>query len=95
MNTIIPDDAGLHGAAADLGIPVPGSNYANRRFCHDSTRGSTNTSAIISVLIGGSPVGTAGGMKTVTIAVLLVSMFATIGSKEDAELLGEIFRSRR
>ncbi|EKC64976.1 Cation transporter, partial [human gut metagenome] len=31
---------GLHGAAADLGIPVPGSNYANRRFCHDSTRGS-------------------------------------------------------
>lgn len=51
----------------------------------------TNTSAIISVLlmlIGGSPVGTAGGMKTVTIAVLLVSMFATIGSKEDAELFG-------
>ena len=51
----------------------------------------TNTSAIISVLlmlIGGSPVGTAGGMKTVTIAVLLVSMFATIGHKEDAELFG-------
>ena len=51
----------------------------------------TNTSAIISVLlmlIGGSPVGTAGGMKTVTIAVLLVSMFATIGNKEDAELFG-------
>ncbi len=51
----------------------------------------TNTSAIISVLlmlIGGSPVGTAGGIKTVTVAVLLVSMFATIGSKEDAELFG-------
>lgn len=32
--------------------------------------------------------GTAGGMKTVTIAVLLVSMFATIGNKEDAELFG-------
>lgn len=51
----------------------------------------TNTSAIISVLlmlIGGSPVGTAGGIKTVTIAVLLVSMFATIGNKEDAELFG-------
>ena len=49
----------------------------------------TNTSAMISVLlmlIGGSPVGTAGGMKTVTIAVLLVSMFATIRNKEDAEL---------
>ena len=38
----------------------------------------TNTSAIISVLL----------MKTVTIAVLLVSMFATIGNKEDAELFG-------
>lgn len=51
----------------------------------------TNTSAIISVLlmlIGGSPVGTAGGIKTVTVAVLLVSMFATIGSKEDAEFFG-------
>ena len=51
----------------------------------------TNTSAIISVLlmlIGGSPVGTAGGIKTVTVAVLLVSMFATICSKEDAELFG-------
>lgn len=49
----------------------------------------TNTSAIISVLlmlVGGSPVGTAGGIKTVTIAVLLVSMFATIRNKEDAEL---------
>lgn len=49
----------------------------------------TNTSAIISVLlmlVGGSPVGTAGGIKTVTIAVLLVSMFATICNKEDAEL---------
>ena len=49
----------------------------------------TNTSAIISVLlmlIGGSPVGTAGGIKTVTVAVLMVSMFATIRNKEDAEL---------
>ena len=46
----------------------------------------TNASAISSLLlmfIGGSPVGTAGGVKTVTIAVLLVAAFATIRNKEE------------
>lgn len=41
----------------------------------------TNASAIISVLlmfIGGSPVGTAGGIKTVTIVILFSSALATI-----------------
>ncbi len=49
----------------------------------------TNASAIVSLLlmfIGGSPVGTAGGVKTVTIAVLLVFAFAAIRNREDAEL---------
>ncbi len=49
----------------------------------------TNASAFISILlmfIGGSPVGTAGGIKTVTIAVLFVAAFATIKNKEDAVL---------
>ena len=49
----------------------------------------TNASAIISLLlmfIGGSPVGTAGGIKTVTIMVLIVSAFATITNKEDVVL---------
>ena len=49
----------------------------------------TNASAIVSLLlmfIGGSPVGTAGGIKTVTITVLLVSALATIKNKEDAVL---------
>lgn len=49
----------------------------------------TNASAIISVLlmfIGGSPVGTAGGIKTVTFAVLMTSAFATIKNKNDASL---------
>jgi len=51
----------------------------------------TNTSAAISIilmLIGGSPVGTAGGMKTVTIAVLISSAFATIRNKNCATLFG-------
>lgn len=49
----------------------------------------TNASAILSLLlmfIGGSPVGTAGGIKTVTVAVLIFSAFATIGNKEDVVL---------
>ena len=49
----------------------------------------TNASAIVSLLlmfIGGSPVGTAGGIKTVTIAVLFVSALATTCNKEEAEL---------
>ena len=49
----------------------------------------TNASAIVSLLlmfIGGSPVGTAGGIKTVTAAVLFVSAFATICNKEEAEI---------
>lgn len=49
----------------------------------------TNASAIVSLLlmfIGGSPVGTAGGIKTVTIAVLLISAFATIRNKEETVL---------
>lgn len=41
----------------------------------------TNASSMVSLLlmfIGGSPVGTAGGIKTVTIAVLVMSAYATI-----------------
>lgn len=49
----------------------------------------TNASSIVSLLlmfIGGSPSGTAGGVKTVTAAVLIVSALATIKSKEEAVL---------
>ena len=49
----------------------------------------TNASAIVSLLlmfIGGSPVGTAGGIKTVTMIVLIASTIATIRNKEDVVL---------
>lgn len=49
----------------------------------------TNASAITSLLlmfIGGSPVGTAGGIKTVTFAVLITSAFATMRTHSEAEL---------
>ena len=51
----------------------------------------TNASAAVSLilmLIGGSPVGTAGGIKTVTVAVLFCSAFATIRNKRAATLFG-------
>ena len=51
----------------------------------------TNASALTSMLfmfIGGSPVGTAGGIKTVTIAVLICSALATITNKSSASLFG-------
>ena len=51
----------------------------------------TGASAALSVLlmvIGGSPVGTAGGMKTVTVAVLLCSAFATVRNKRSATVFG-------
>ena len=51
----------------------------------------TDASSVISLflmLIGGSPVGTAGGVKTVTMVVLLCSAFATIRNKDHATLFG-------
>ena len=49
----------------------------------------TNASSVLSLIlmfIGGSPVGTAGGIKTVTIVVLLCSAFSTIKNKNTATI---------
>lgn len=49
----------------------------------------TNATSILCLLmmfIGGSPVGTAGGVKTVTVAVLAVSALATIRNQEEVTL---------
>lgn len=51
----------------------------------------TNASSVISLIlmfIGGSPVGTAGGVKTVTVAVLLCSAFSTVRNKQTADMFG-------
>ena len=45
---------------------------------------ATSVLSIILMFIGGSPVGTAGGVKTVTVTVLLCSAFATIRGKSTA-----------
>ena len=46
----------------------------------------TNSSAIVSLLlmfIGGSPVGTAGGVKTVTIAVLIITAYSMVKDRNE------------
>ena len=49
----------------------------------------TNASAIVCLLlmfIGGSPVGTAGGIKTVTLVVLIASMISTVQNKDEVSM---------
>ena len=49
----------------------------------------TNASSMVSLLlmfIGGSPVGTAGGVKTVTMAVLVMSAYATIKNRNEVSI---------
>ncbi len=51
----------------------------------------TDSSAFISILlmfVGGSPAGTAGGIKTVTIYVLLISAFSVIKNKRTVDAFG-------
>lgn len=51
----------------------------------------TNASSIVCLLlmfIGGSPVGTAGGIKTVTFAIIVVSAVSSVRNKENTEFFG-------
>ncbi len=52
----------------------------------ESLTGVSTIVSLILMFIGGSPVGTAGGVKTVTVVVLLCSAFATIRNKSAATI---------
>ena len=54
----------------------------------ESLTSASSFTSLILMSIGGSPVGTAGGMKTVTLIVLICSAFATIRNKKDVALFG-------
>ena len=54
----------------------------------ENLTGATSVVSLILMMIGGSPVGTAGGMKTVTLTVLFCSALATIKNKNSATLFG-------
>lgn len=55
-------------------------------LCRFSEAGQTLI--LILMLIGGSPGSTAGGMKTTTVAVLFMTLFAVFKRKEDTECFG-------
>lgn len=51
----------------------------------------TDASKFVSILfmfIGGSPAGTAGGVKTITIVVILIEVMSTVRGSQDAEAFG-------
>ena len=50
--------------------------------------GSGKTIMILWMLIGGSPGSTAGGMKTTTLAIILMTLFSVIRRKQDVECMG-------
>lgn len=49
---------------------------------------ATAAVCLLLMMIGGSPVGTAGGVKTVTMAVLIGSAYASIRNKKNATMFG-------
>ena len=56
----------------------------------------TNGTAMLCLflmLIGGSPMGTAGGIKTTTLAVLVLSIITNLRGKKDVEVCGRKIRS--
>lgn len=59
----------------------------------ESLTGASTAVSIILMIIGGSPVGTAGGIKTVTAVVLLCSALSTIRNKKDASLFNRTVSS--
>ncbi len=49
---------------------------------------ATSFTCLLLMFIGGSPIGTAGGIKTVTLAVVVAFMIATIRNKNEVVLFG-------
>jgi len=56
----------------------------------ENLTGAASVISLILMFIGGSPVGTAGGVKTVTVIVLLCSTFATIRNKKQAAIFNRM-----
>ncbi|MBO7711266.1 MAG: potassium transporter TrkH [Lachnospiraceae bacterium] len=54
----------------------------------EGLRESTSLAGCLFMFIGGSPVGTAGGVKTVTIAVVLLNMISFIRDRDEIVLFG-------
>ncbi len=60
-------------------------------FCTIPQQNLTDPGAFVSILlmfVGGSPIGTAGGMKTTTIAVLIIAVWSLIRGKQETTVFG-------
>lgn len=68
-------------------LRTAGFNTADLGAMNDSSKAIM----ILMMLIGGSPGSTAGGMKTTTIAVLILNAFATFGREPETEVFGRRF----
>ena len=54
----------------------------------ENLTGAGSIVSLMLMVVGGSPVGTAGGIKTVTVVVLIFSAISTIKNKNETTLLG-------
>lgn len=68
-------------------LRTAGFNTADLGAMNDSSKAIMT----LMMLIGGSPGSTAGGMKTTTIAVLILNAFATFGREPETEVFGRRF----
>lgn len=57
-------------------------------FDHGGIRNVTYLIVCIFMLIGGSPMGTAGGIKTSTVAILFIEVMSVVRGKKHAEVFG-------
>ena len=88
-----------HGNPESIGTYSPGTKWMASLFQSVTTRtagfftvsqerfsNATYMLCLILMLIGGSPMGTAGGIKTTTVAVLLLSLKSNLQGKRDVEV---------
>ena len=88
-----------HGNPESIGTYSPGTKWMASLFQSVTTRtagfftvsqerfsNATYMLCLILMLIGGSPMGTAGGIKTTTVAVLLLSLKSNLQGKRDLEV---------
>lgn len=82
---------GLHAGKKLLAASFQSVTLRTAGFNTISQAGLTDFSKLVSsllMLIGGSPAGTAGGVKTVTVAVVVVAMLSAMRGRSRMEVLG-------
>lgn len=81
----IGDMGTLHKVIASLFQSITTRTAGFNTLPLDQLRDTSKFMTIFLMIIGGSPAGTAGGVKTVTIGVLLLTVFSTVKGKEHTE----------